>query len=54
MKTLIAITLLTLISCTHKETAAEKFQKQTEINRIKTQKTIDSLDLEIIKLGGTP
>lgn len=54
--TTIIILILThaFTSCTHKETRAEKLAKQLEIDKVQYNKTMDSIDLEIIKLGGKP
>jgi len=46
--------LLALLSCTHEPTRAEKLAKQLEIDKVQYNKTMDSIDLEIIKLGGKP
>jgi hypothetical protein len=53
MKALLLVAVI-LCSCTHEPTRAEKLAKQLEIDKVQYNKTMDSIDLEIIKLGGKP
>jgi hypothetical protein len=53
MKKLLIIAVI-LTACTHKETPAEKLEREYQKQIIENQKINDSIDLELIKLGVKP